>query len=96
MEKQFLTLMDRMGKGQSLSKEDWDFLIIDRVRSLVEKYDLSWDSRIICPDDGDLADRIFRAGKELLLDIGLYNLSEGKILTLTEEEIDRGIEGMNR
>ncbi len=96
MEKQFLTLIDRMGKGQSLSKDDWDFLIIDRVRDLVEKFDLSWDSNRICPDDGDLADRIFRAGKELILDIGLYNLSEGRVLVLTEEEIDRGMERMNR
>ncbi len=96
MEKQFLALMDRMGNGQSLSKEDWDFLIIDKVRALVEKYELRWDQNRICPDDGDLADRIFTAGKELILDIGIYNLSTGKVLRLTEEEVDRGIERMNR
>jgi len=96
MVKNYLEIAERAYTGESVSKEDWDFRIIEKVLALVEKYSLSWDKNVICPDDVDLVDRIFLAGKELIEDIGVYALSEGRVIQLTKEEVDDGIRGMNR
>ncbi len=96
MVKNFLEISERMYTGESVTKNDWDFRIIEKVQALVEKYSLSWDKNLICPDDGNLADRIYQAGKELIEDIGVYALSEGRVIHLTKEEIEDGIRGMNQ
>ena len=96
MVKNYLELTKRIHQGKSLSKEDWDFRIIETVQSLVEKYNLSWNRNELCSEDDDLADRVFQAGRELLLETGVYALSEGRVLMLTEEEVDRGMKGMDK
>ena len=92
----YLEIIRRARTGRKMSKEDWDFTIIEKVRDLVEKYDLSWDQNTITPDDPDLADRVFRAGKELILNTGVYALTHGTVIPLSEGEINEGIRKMNR
>ena len=92
----YLEISERAKTGEPMSKEDWDFRIIEKVQEMVEKYDLSWSKENITPDDPDLADRVFKAGKELLLDTGVYALSTGKIIKLSAEEIEEGIHKMDR
>jgi methylamine--corrinoid protein Co-methyltransferase len=92
----YLEISERARTGQALSKEDWDFKIIEKVQALVEKYDLTWDETDITPDQPDLADRIFTAGKELIIDIGVYALNQGRIIPLSEQEINEGIHKMDR
>ncbi|QEN06579.1 monomethylamine:corrinoid methyltransferase [Oceanispirochaeta crateris] len=92
----YLDISERARTGQTLSKEDWDFRIIEKVQALVEKYELAWDDQVITPDHPDLADRVFAAGKELILDIGVYALNKGRIIELSEQEILEGIHKMDR
>jgi len=92
----YLNISERARTGEAFSKEDWDFRIIEKVQDLVEKYSLSWESSDITPDNPDLADRIFKAGKELIEDIGVYALSTGRIIRLSPAEINEGIHKMNR
>jgi hypothetical protein len=92
----YLEIVNRSYTGESLSKEEWDFRIIDKVRSLVEKYSLTWNKSEICPDNGDLPDRVFKAGLELIEDIGVYNISEKRVIALSKREIFEGIQRMNR
>ncbi|RKX81451.1 MAG: hypothetical protein DRP60_00655 [Spirochaetes bacterium] len=96
MVRNYLEIVERAYSGESVTKDNWDFRIIEKVQALVKKYSLSWDREIICPDDENLIDRIFQAGKELIEDIGVYALSERKVIKLTKEEIEDGIRGMNR
>ncbi|MBF9016618.1 MULTISPECIES: monomethylamine:corrinoid methyltransferase [unclassified Oceanispirochaeta] len=92
----YLDITERARTGAPLSKEDWDFRIIEKVQALVDKYELTWDKQKITDNNPDLADRIFKAGKELILDTGVYALSRGRIIELSEEEIEEGIHKMNR
>lgn len=92
----YLDITERARTGAPLSKEDWDFRIIEKVQALVDKYDLTWDKEKITDNNPGLADRIFKAGKELILDTGVYALSRGRIIELSEEEIEEGIHKMNR
>ena len=88
----YLEIAERAAKGPALSKEEWDFRIIDKVQALTEKYELSWDRDSIVPDDDKLIDRVFLAGKELISDIGVYSITDKRIIELTEEEIADGMQ----
>lgn len=92
MIRNYMEIVERSHTGTRVSKDDWDFeYIVLKVRDLVEKYDLSWDKDVITPDDSELVDRLFKAGRELIISTGVYNLSTGKIIHLSEEEIDEAL-----
>jgi len=86
----FLELEERAHNGELLDKESWD---IDRiamaVADIVEKYDLTWDKQDLCPNDDELCRKLYAAGRELLTQSGVYNMSTGRVIRFTEAEIDR-------
>ncbi len=90
MLRNFLELCERSHHGPTLAKEDWDMTVVDGVAGLVEKYRLDWDRRQLLQLDDDLLDRLFQAARELLLAIGVYNLSTNRVIRLTPDEIDAG------
>lgn len=92
MIRNYLEVVNRGYQGPTVSKEDWDLdYIVMTTRDLVEKYDLDWDKNVITPSDDDLAERIFKAGRELILETGLYNISTSKVIKFTEEEVDEAL-----
>ncbi len=92
----YLEISERALKGRKMSKNDWDFLIVEKAMKLVDKYSLSWNPELILEDNPELADRLYNAGRELLLDTGIYYLSEGTVLELSAEEIDSAAKAMNK
>lgn len=93
--KQFLALYERGKKGEKVAKEDWDMdYIIDNVMELVEDYEFDWDKELLIPEDEQLFDDMFKAARDLLIRTGIYNMSTGRIMKLSEEEIDEGIANM--
>lgn len=93
MIRHYLDVVERGYSGKSVTKEEWDFdYILMKTRELVEKYDLSWDQDNITPVDDDLVDRIFKAGEELLLSTGVYNLSTNRIIPLSKDEVREALE----
>jgi len=95
--KQFLNLYERSKTGEKVSKEDWDMdYIIDNVMELVEEYEFDWDKDILIPQDDQLLDDMFAAARELLIRTGIYNMSTGRIMKLTPEEIDEGAANMRK
>ncbi len=95
--KQFLNLYERSKTGEKIAKEDWDMdYIIDNVMELVEEYEFDWDKDILIPQDDQLLDDMFTAARELLIRTGIYNMSTGRIMKLTPEEIDEGVANMRK
>ncbi len=93
--RQFLALYERGKTGEKVAKDDWDMdYIIDNVMDLVEEYEFEWDRDLLIPEDDRLLDDMFRASKELLLRTGIYNMTTGRIMKLTEDEIDEGLANM--
>lgn len=93
--KKFLELFERSQTGEKVDKNDWDLdYIIDNVMDLVDEYEFDWDKDELIPQDDELFANMFAAAKELLLRTGIYNMTTGRIMKLTEEEIDEGIAGM--
>ncbi len=93
--KQFLNLYERSKTGEKVAKEDWDMdYIIDNVMELVGDYEFDWDQDVLIPQDDQLLDDMFTAARELLIRTGIYNMTTGRIMKLTPEEIDEGISNM--
>ena len=86
----FLELERRSHNGEQLDKESWD---VDRVvmgtAEIVEKYSLAWDKNDLCPVDDELCRRYYEAGRELLVNIGVYNSTTKRVIRFSEKEIDR-------
>lgn len=95
MIRNFLELCERAYQGPVLAKADWDLKqVVGNTRRLVKKYGLSWDRDELIPADGGLADRLFEAARELIAAIGVYNMSTGRVMPLSLDEIDAGLAGM--
>lgn len=95
MTRNYLEIVERATTGPKVSKDDWDFdYIIMTTKEMVEKYNLSWNPNVITPDDPDLADRIFKAAKELILKTGIYSMATGRVIKFTEYEISEALMAM--
>jgi methylamine--corrinoid protein Co-methyltransferase len=95
MIRNYLEIARRAETGPRVDKSDWDFdYIVEMTQEVVDKYQLSWDADTLTPDDPDLADRIFDAGRDLVIKTGVYALSTGRIIQLDVAEVDEGIRGM--
>lgn len=95
--KKYLEICERSNTGTKISKDDWDMdYIVENVMELVEDYEFEWDKQVVIPEDEQLFSDMFKAAKELILKTGVYNMSTGRIISFTEEEIDEGIKNMKK
>ncbi len=95
--KEYLELCSRSHTGTKVTKDDWDMdYIIEEVRDLVESYGFEWDKQVLIPEDDKLLDDMFRAAKTLILKTGVYNMTTGRIISFTEEEIEDGLRNMKK
>ncbi len=93
--KKYLEICERSNTGLKVSKDEWDMdYVIDSVRELVDEYGFSWDKKVLVPNDGQLLDQMFEAGKKLICKLGIYNMSTSRIISLTEDEINEGLRQM--
>ena len=95
MIRNYLEIAQRAETGPKVEKADWDFdYIVEMTQEVVDKYQLSWDADTLTPDDADLADRIFNAGRDLIIKAGVYSLTTGRVIQLDAAEVDEGIRAM--
>lgn len=95
--RKFLEICARGKTGPTVEKDDWDMdYIIDGVRELVDEYEFDWDKKVIVPNDEKLLDDMFKAAKELIVNLGVYNMSTKKIIHFSKEEIEDGLKNMKK
>lgn len=93
--KTFLDIFERSNTGEKVSSDDWNLKYIAMgCKKTVKKYGLKWDKETIIPTDEDLFENMFQAAKEFCLKTGIYNMSTGRIISLTEEEVNDGLANM--
>ena len=85
-----LTVYDtyiRSERGPSMTEPVWDNKVIpDAALRVKEEFELSFGEDLI-PTDRDLMDRLFRAGLEMLVSTGIFNVDTGKVVMVTEDEV---------
>jgi methylamine--corrinoid protein Co-methyltransferase len=93
---EYLDLLDRSTTGEPMSPDEWDFAVAMAVRRLVREHRLDWDRDHPVNDDPARASAIFEAGLELAIEVGVYNLSTGRSVRFTADELQDGLRGAPR
>lgn len=79
---------DRARSGPRLDEKEWDRKIIFKNASkLKKKYKLKFDRSKIIPTDNDMIDRLYQAGLEMLVDMGIFCMDTGRVIKYTENEV---------
>ena len=73
--------------GPVMKADEFDLKFSAKVRELVAKHDIKYDREETVVDDAT-ADAVFKAGVELLADVGLYHLDTERVVEFTKEEIE--------
>lgn len=78
----------RAETGPVVRESEFDKRIVpQRIRELVKEYDIRYDPQEPIPTDDSLADDVFEAGKELLLDLGMLCIDTSRRITVSEDEV---------
>lgn len=87
-----LELVDRAQTGQLVDEGEFEAkLLPTKLKELVKQYDIRRDPQILVPSDNDLADSVFKAAHELLVDLGVYCTDTGRIIKISEEELKEAL-----
>ncbi len=88
---------DRARSGPKVDEKQWDQkLTFQTAHRLKEKYKLKFDRTKIIPTDTDMIDRLFQAGLEMLVEMGVYCIDTGRVIKYSEDEILMAVAGAPR
>ncbi len=78
---------DRAKVGEKCTQDDWDLMKIPmKAMELKQKYGLDFKGEFV-PTDKEMMGKLFNAGFEMLLDLGIYCTDTHRIVKYTEDEI---------
>lgn len=83
----FWEIISRGESGEPTTEKDFDMLLFKTTKKLCRKYGLKFDPENLVPTDDTMIENAFRAGMELLLTTGVFNIDSGRVIRVTEEEI---------
>jgi len=85
-------VINRSVTGPVMAEEAFETeLLPDVLASLQSKYRLEWDPEQPVMTDPSLADAIYQAGRELLLEVGLYCKNTKRLVKFTDHEIEEAV-----
>jgi methylamine--corrinoid protein Co-methyltransferase len=83
----FWDVVGRSESGPLVKEEDFDLRVGQTARQMIEKYGIKYDPQQVIPADDGLADRIYQAGLDLFLELGVYCRDTGRLLKFTKDEV---------
>jgi methylamine--corrinoid protein Co-methyltransferase len=88
----FIEVAKRAETGPMSTPEDFSMQVVaKKVMELQKKYDIQYDPAVLISTDDDLADRLWQAGRELIIHSGLYNLNSRRLILFDEREVDEAL-----
>jgi len=93
----FSTVVERALTGPICTERDFDLgIFVPNLRKVIEKYDIKYDPQNPVPADDDLADRVWEAGMEFLVETGVYCVDTERRILFTREEIEGALQSAPR
>ena len=87
-----LELVDRATTGQLVKESEFEAKLLPmKLKELVAKYDIKRDPEVLVPSDEDLADSVFKAACELILELGVYCIDTERIVKISEDELKEAL-----
>ena len=85
---QILDVMEKALEGRPMSETDYQLRsFAPKVQEVVKRYDIKFDPKNPIPDDGSMADDMFKAAVDLLVDVGAYCTSSARVISYTDREV---------
>jgi len=84
-------IVRRSEAGPYIKESDFDMKITRRIPELIQEYGLTYDPNVLVPADDDLANRLFQAGMDLFLEMGVYNMSTQRRILFSKDEIEEAL-----
>ena len=88
-----LKILDRAHTGTPWTLKDWGLKLSRTIAEKLKKHDLekTCDTENPINSDDGLADRFYKAGYELALEMGVFCQDTDRIISIREEELDEAI-----
>jgi len=88
---------DRARTGPRVDEKEWDRKITYKTANkFKEKFKLKFDRSKIIPTDTDMIDRLYQAGLEMLVEMGVFCMDTGRVIKYTEDEVLMAVAGAPR
>jgi methylamine--corrinoid protein Co-methyltransferase len=88
-----IEVLHRAETGPIIDEKEFEArLITETIAKLIKKYKIKFDKKTIVPSDDDLADRIFQAGLEFAVEIGMFCQDTNRRILWTEDEYLAGLD----
>jgi len=84
-------IVKRSEAGPYMKESDFDMMLTRRIPELVQEYGLKYDPQVLVPADDDLANRLYQAGMDLFLEMGVYNMSTQRRILFTRDEVEEAV-----
>jgi methylamine--corrinoid protein Co-methyltransferase len=88
-----LQTLDKAHTGTPCTAKDWGFKLAATIAEKLKKYGLekTCDTENPINADDELADRFYKAGYDLALEMGVFCQDTDRVIKITEEEMDSAI-----
>jgi methylamine--corrinoid protein Co-methyltransferase len=88
----FHDIINRALSGPIISEKDYELrLFIPTVRRLAKELDITYTPHTPVPSDDDLADRVWQAGVEFFLEVGVFCPDTERRIIFTREEVKHAL-----
>ena len=84
----FWEVARRSEKGPFIKEEEFDRRVGLLAGRMVKKYGIHYDQEQVVPSDDDLADRMYQAGFELFLELGIYCRDTSRLIKFSRDEVE--------
>ena len=82
----------RAETGPIIDEADFERrLVAPTMKRLVKQYGIKFDRSAIVPSDNDLADRVFQAGLDFAIEVGMFCQSTSRRILWTRRELEEGL-----
>jgi len=85
-------VLRRAETGPLIDEKDFEGrLITSTVKRLIKKYDIQYDPETLVPSDDELADRLYQAGLEFAVDVGMFCQDTTRRVTWSRQEYEHAL-----
>ncbi len=84
-------IVQRSENGPYQKESDYDLTLAKTVMRLVKEYEINYDPAVLVPSDDALADRVYQAAVDLVLEMGFYNQYTQRRILFNRGEIEDAV-----
>jgi methylamine--corrinoid protein Co-methyltransferase len=84
-------IVNRSENGPFMKEAAFDMALARKTTELVRKHGLKFDPKVLVPHDDDMADRLYQAGLDLFIEMGVYNQSTERRILFSRQEVETAV-----